>query len=57
LDQQSIAYRLGIPIYYLRKCPPGVQQLNLNHWIRLEKNGKLFFRFDGDEVKAIFTPR
>ena len=57
LAQQSIACRLGIPVHYLRKCPPGVQQFNMNHWIRLEKNDELFFRFDGDEVRAIFTPR
>jgi len=57
IAQQSIAYRLGIPINYLRKCTPSIQQLNLNYWIRHEKNDELFFRFDGDEVRAIFTPR
>lgn len=25
LAQQSIAWRLGIPINYLRKCPPEIQ--------------------------------
>jgi hypothetical protein len=57
IAQQSIAYRLGIPINYLRKCTPSIQQLNLNYWIRHEKNDELFFRFDGDEVRAVFTPR
>ena len=57
IAQQSIAYRLGIPIHYLRKCTPSIQQMNLNYWIKHEKNEKLFFRFDGDEVRAIFTPR
>jgi hypothetical protein len=57
IAQQSIAYRLGIPINYLRKCPSEIQQLNMNHWIRHEKNEKLFFRFDGDEIRAVFTPR
>jgi hypothetical protein len=57
IAQQSIAYRLGIPINYLRKCAPSIQQMNLNYWIRHEKNDELFFRFDGDEVRAIFTPR
>ena len=57
LAQQSIACRLGIPINYLRKCPPEVQAYNMNHWIKKEKNEELFFRFDSDEVRAIFTPR
>jgi hypothetical protein len=34
-----------------------MQQMNLNYWIRHEKNDELFFRFDGDEVRAVFTPR
>jgi len=55
--QQSIANRLGIPIQYLRKCPPDVQQFNLNYWIEKEKNEELFFRFDHEEVRAVFTPR
>jgi hypothetical protein len=29
----------------------------MNHWIKKEKNEELFFRFDGEEVRAIFTPR
>jgi hypothetical protein len=57
IAQQSIANRLGIPIQYLRKCPSGVQAYNMNHWIKEEKNEQLFVRFDGEEVRAIFTPR
>jgi len=57
IAQQSICYRLGIPIHYLRKCPAEIQQNNLNYWIKHEKNENLFFRFDGNEVRAIFTPR
>jgi len=41
----------------LRKCPQHIQQNNLNYWIKHEKNEKLFFRFDSNEVRAIFTPR
>lgn len=55
--QQSIANRLGIPIQYLRRCPEDIQALNMNHWIRYEKNEELFFRFDGNDVRAVFTPR
>ncbi len=57
IAQGSIANRLGIPIQYLKKCPESVQAFNLNHWIKKEKNEELFFRFDGDEVRAVFTPR
>ncbi len=57
IAQQSICWRLGIPINYLRKCPPDIQKNNLDYWIRREKNEKLFFRFDSNEVRAIFTPR
>src|SRR5271157_3069776 len=52
-----MANRLGIPLQYLNKCPGEVQAYNLNFWIQQERNTELFFRFDGDEVRAIFTPR
>lgn len=55
--QQSIANRLGIPIQYLRKCPEDIQALNMNHWIKHESHEELFFRFDGPDVRAVFTPR
>ncbi|MEI7982986.1 MAG: DUF932 domain-containing protein [Bacteroidota bacterium] len=48
---------LGIPIQYLRKCPEDVQKYNMNFWIQKERNDELFFRFDKNEVRAIFTPR
>jgi len=57
IAQQSIVYRLGIPIQYLRKCPSEVQAYNMNHWIKKERNEQLFVRFDGEEVRAVFTPR
>ena len=57
IAQRSISWRLGIPFQYLRKCPPEIQSLNLNYWIEHEKNEQLFFRFDGREVRAIFTPK
>jgi len=57
LAQQAIACRLGIPIRYLRKCPPEMQAYNMNYWIKKEKNEELFFRFDGEEVRAVFTPK
>ncbi len=55
--QREVSNRLGVPYSYLKKCPEDVQAFNLNHWIAKEKNDELFFRFDGDEVRAVFTPR
>jgi Domain of unknown function (DUF932) len=52
-----MATRLGIPMQYLQRCPADVQAYNLNHWIMQERNPELLFRFDGNEVRAIFTPR
>lgn len=57
IAQRSISYRLGIPYQYLKKCPPEIQAMNMNYWIEHEKNDQLFFRYDGDEVRAIFTPK
>jgi hypothetical protein len=57
IAQRSITWRLGIPFQYLRKCPPEIQSVNLNYWIEHEKNEQLFFRFDGMDIRAIFTPK
>jgi len=57
IAQQSVAWRLGIPIQYLRKCPPDMQAYNMNYWVEREKHPELFFRFDGRDVRAIFTPK
>ncbi len=57
IAQMSMANRLGIPYYYLKKCPAEIQRENLNYWLQHERNEQLFFRFSGDEVRAIFTPR
>jgi len=54
---RAISSRLGIPFPYLQRCPADVQAFNLNHWLKAEKNEELFFRFDGREVRAVFTPR
>jgi hypothetical protein len=55
--QRSIAWRLGIPFNYLAKCPQELQAEQMNHWIKSEKREQLFVRFDGEEVRAVFTPR
>jgi hypothetical protein len=55
--QRSIAWRLGIPYNYLARCPQELQTEQMNHWIRHEKRAQLFLRFDGMDVRAVFTPR
>lgn len=57
IAQRSISNRLGIPYPYLKRCPEDIQALNLNHWITEEKNDQLLFRFDGKDVRAIFTTK
>jgi hypothetical protein len=57
IAQRSISNRLGIPYPYLRRCPEDIQATNLNHWITKEKNEQLFARFDGDDVRALFTTK
>jgi hypothetical protein len=55
IAQRSISNRLGIPYPYLKRCPEDIQALNLNHWITKERNEQLLFRFDGQDVRAVFT--
>ena len=55
--QRGISNRLGIPFNYLQKCDYDLQAENLNKWLKKERNDELFFRFDGSDVRAIFTPR
>ena len=55
--QRSFAYRLGIPYQYLSRCPAEIQAMNMNHWIKEEPNDELFFRFDGNQVRALFTTK
>ena len=57
IAQRSISWRLGIPFQYLKRCPSEIQSVNLNYWLEHERNEQLFFRFDGREVRAIFTPK
>jgi hypothetical protein len=57
IAQKSMCWRLAIPHEYLKRCPQEIQAQNLNYWIQHERNEQLFFRFDGQDVRAIFTKR
>ena len=57
--QRLFANRLRVPHSYLVRCPGDLQAENLNHWLReeREKRETLFCRFDGDNLRAVFTDR
>jgi hypothetical protein len=57
IAQHAISNRLGIPFHYLQKCDSDLQAVNLNRWMEQEKNDRPFVRFDGNDVRAVFTPR
>jgi len=53
----QVSQRFRIPYNYLNRCPPDLQADNLNHWLQKERNEKMFLRFDGEVVRAVFTPK
>ena len=56
--QSMIARRLRIPANYLKRCSPSLQARNLNQHIDNQKDDREFLiRFDGSEIRAIFTTR
>jgi hypothetical protein len=57
LAQRGIANRLKVPHLYLSRCPAELQARQLQYWLEHEPNRELFFRFDGRDVRALFTPR
>lgn len=57
--QRLLANRLRVPYSYLARCPQELQAENLNYWIEQETRNRqsLFCRFDGSDVRAVFTER
>ena len=55
--KRLVALRLRIPFEYLKRCPTHLQEVNLNHWVRTLENMRLFLRFDGQKLRAMFTTR
>lgn len=55
--QRCFANRLGIPLPYLERCAPDLQAINLNLCLQRCEQKRFLIRFDGDEVRAAFTPR
>lgn len=56
---QGMAARLSVPFQYLSRCDAGLQAKNLNYWVEKQKEtaSDLFVRFDGDDVRAVFSKR
>jgi hypothetical protein len=57
IAQQEVCSRIGVPAAYMKKCPVDLQNCNLNYWLNQMENEDLLFRFDGDDVRAIFTTK
>ena len=57
--QKLLCNRLRTPYSYLSRCPADLQAHNLNHWIEQERKTRdtFFCRFDGDNLRAVFTDR
>jgi len=57
--QRLLCQRLQVPHSYLRRCSPELQAHNLNYWLARERlvRDTLFCRFDGQELRAVFTDR
>jgi len=57
--QRLFANRLRIPHSYLVRCNAELQSENLNTWIKkeAERRETLFCRFDGSQLRAVFTDR
>lgn len=55
--QRLFSNRLCIPFTYLEKCDADLQAENLNYWLEQERNDSLLIRFEGNEVRAVFTTR
>ena len=52
-----MASKLRVPLSYLNRCPPELRAENLNHWLRKRAGQEFLIRFDGDEVRAVLSPR
>ena len=57
--QRLFSNRLRIPYSYLSRCPRWLQAENLNHWLEIEQKQRdtLYCRFDGKQLRAVFTER
>ncbi len=56
--KRLIGQRLGVPVPYIQRCAPELQERNLNYWLKeLDQHNPLFCRFDDRQLRAMFTKR
>lgn len=56
--KRLLSVKLGVPAPYMDRCPPDLQQTNLNHWLgKLPDHKPLFCRFTGSTLRGVFTDR
>jgi len=48
----QLCQKLGIPAGYVKKCPPHLQDANVNYWNQSEKIGRQFDKADADPDQA-----
>ncbi|MCA8939126.1 MAG: hypothetical protein KDB07_04935, partial [Planctomycetes bacterium] len=53
----QLAAKLNVPASYLRRCPPELLAQNINHWLQQDDNRELLLRCDGDQARAVLSPR
>jgi hypothetical protein len=56
----QIAQKLNVPPAYLRRCPPGLKDANLNHWLRVQADGPdklLRLRTRGESLRGYLSNR
>ncbi len=57
LALRQVASRVGVPIDYLRRCPPGLAAMNVNYWVQhgRQKQQALIRTIRGNQVRAVLS--
>ena len=62
----QLCQRLGLPTIYIKRCPPHLQDANVNHWLRAEtigshgdvdKDSEWLLRAKGASVRGVLTAK
>mgnify|MGYP001037728061 CR=1 FL=1 len=54
---RSLCARLDLPYKYLRSLPGHLQRVNFAHGLQQHRDKEFFVRFDGDQVRGLFSTR
>ena len=55
--QLLLANKVRVPNSYLSRCPAPLAADNLNHWLERLGDRRLLLRMEGDQVRAVLSPR